>query len=96
MQNQVSANVVPGTDAKSLRGFIGENVKDGSKVYTDDHGGYIGLPNVEHETIRHSAREYVREQIHTNGIESFLVNAQARLRRHVPPHEREAPRPLCE
>ena len=42
-----------------------------SKVITDDHGGYRGLGNVERETVRHSAREYVRDQIHTNGIESF-------------------------
>ena len=46
-------------------------MKPGSKVFTDDHGGYRGLGNVEHETIGHSAREYVRDQIHTNGIESF-------------------------
>ena len=38
-------------------------------VYTDDHGGYQGLP-FEHEAIRHLG-EYVRDQAHTNGIESF-------------------------
>ena len=30
---------------------------------------YDGLPN--HETVRHSVSEYVQEQAHTNGIESF-------------------------
>ena len=38
-------------------------------MYTDDHGGYAGLPN--HETVRHSVSEYVNGQAHTNGIESF-------------------------
>ena len=38
-------------------------------VYTDDHGGYEGLPN--HETVKHSAGEYVSDMAHTNGIESF-------------------------
>lgn len=39
-------------------------------VYTDDHRSYIGLP-YEHESVNHSVGEYVREQAHTNGIESF-------------------------
>ena len=38
-------------------------------MYTDDHRGYVGLPN--HETVRHSVKEYVNGQAHTNGIESF-------------------------
>ena len=38
-------------------------------VYTDDHGGYEGLPH--HETVKHSAGEYVSDMAHTNGIESF-------------------------
>ncbi|MDE2815481.1 MAG: IS1595 family transposase [Chloroflexota bacterium] len=69
--NQVSAKAVQGTDSETLEGFVNEKVKPGSKVITDDHGGYRGLGNVDHETVRHSAKEYVREQIHTNGIESF-------------------------
>ena len=38
--NQVKAAVVPHTDQRSLEGFIKERVEPGSKVYTDDHGGY--------------------------------------------------------
>ena len=45
------------------------DVEPGAKVYTDDHGGYAGLPN--HETVRHSVKEYVDGMAHTNGIESF-------------------------
>ena len=41
----------------------------GATVYTDDHGGYEGLSN--HETVKHSAGEYVSNMAHTNGIESF-------------------------
>ena len=40
-----------------------------AKVYTDEHGGYIGLPN--HETIKHSVGQYVAGMAHANGIESF-------------------------
>ena len=67
--NRVSARVVERTDGETLQGFIHERTKDGATVYTDEHGAYCGLPN--HETVRHSIGEYVREQAHTNGIESF-------------------------
>ena len=53
-----------------------EGVTDpGATVYTDKHGGYTGLPNLfnrlTHETVNHSAGEYVRGKAHTNGVESF-------------------------
>ena len=67
--NRVSAKVINNTDQLTLQSFVVANVEDGAKVYTDDHGGYVGLPN--HETVRHSVKEYVNGQAHTNGIESF-------------------------
>ncbi len=70
--NQVKGKVVKNTDQESLQGFIRERVEPGSTVYTDDHGGYnrIGL-DFNHAAVRHSVREYVKGQVHTNGIESF-------------------------
>ena len=67
--NRVSAAVVKNVDQPTLHGFVSANVEPGTKVYTDDHGGYEGLPN--HETVRHSVKEYVNGMAHTNGIESF-------------------------
>ena len=67
--NRVSAAVIDNTDQLTLQGFVVKNVEPGAKVYTDDHGGYVGLPN--HETVRHSVKEYVNGQAHTNGVESF-------------------------
>ena len=67
--NRVTAAVIDNVDQPTLQGFVAENVEPGAKVYTDDHGGYVGLPN--HETVRHSVKEYVNGQAHTNGIESF-------------------------
>ena len=67
--NRVSAKVIEDTGQITLQGFVSDNVKAGAKVYTDDHGGYAGLPN--HETVRHSVKEYVNGMAHTNGIESF-------------------------
>ena len=68
--NRVSAVVVEGTDAKTLQGFVGDRAAKGATVYTDDHGGYQGMP-FEHETVKHSISEYVSGMAHTNGIESF-------------------------
>ena len=67
--NRVSAKVVNSTDQPTLHGFVADNVEPGAKVYTDDHRGYIGLPN--HESVRHSFYEYVKGDVHVNGIESF-------------------------
>ena len=68
--NRVSAAVVGNTDAKTLQSFVGERAAKGATVYTDDHGGYQGMP-FEHESVKHSISEYVNGQAHTNGIESF-------------------------
>ena len=69
--NRVSADVIEGTDGETLKGFVVDNVKEGAKVYTDDHAGYHGMWGFDHESVKHSVGEYVRDQAHTNGIESF-------------------------
>ena len=68
--NRVSATVVAGTGAASLQGFVASRADAGAKVYTDQGAGYKGMP-FDHETVNHSVSEYVRDQAHTNGIESF-------------------------
>ncbi|MYA97887.1 MAG: IS1595 family transposase [Nitrospinae bacterium] len=69
--NQIKASVVESTDRETLQGFIKDNVKEGAKVYTDDHASYQDMPGFDHEAVKHSVGEYVREQAHTNGVESF-------------------------
>jgi len=67
----VIAKHVNGTDASTLQGFIGTNVVAGSTVYTDNFKAYNGLSGYNHDTVNHSVGEYVKQQVHTNGIESF-------------------------
>lgn len=67
--NTVSAQVVEHTNQEALQGFVNDRIAPGTKIYTDEHGGYIGLEN--HETVKHSVSEYVNGMAHTNGIESF-------------------------
>ena len=68
--NKVVAKPVPERTKEELHGFISSKVAPEAKVYTDDHRSYIGLP-YNHESVNHSIGEYVKEQAHTNGVESF-------------------------
>ena len=68
--NRIRASVVPGTDARTLQGFVTSRTAEDAKVYTDQGAGYQGMP-FDHETVNHSVNEFVRDQAHTNGIESF-------------------------
>ena len=68
--NQVAAKVIRNTDAETLQGFVLDHAAEGATVYTDDASVYDSLP-FAHETVKHSVKEYVRRQAHTNGIESF-------------------------
>jgi transposase-like protein len=66
------AEIVANTEAATLHGVIQRNVEPGSMIHTDEHRGYNGLKakSYKHETVTHSAGEFVREGITTNGIES--------------------------
>ena len=68
---QVKAEVISDTTSETLQGFVTDHTEEGSTVYTDDAKAYRGMPSREHEAVKHSISEYVREQAHTNGIESF-------------------------
>ena len=50
--------------------FIVEHADAFATVYTDDASAYQRLP-FNHESVKHSVGEYVKEQAHTNGVESF-------------------------
>ena len=66
---KVSAAVVSDTGARTLRHFIADRVTGGATIYTDEHAGYHGIPN--RKAVKHSVGEFVRDQAHTNGVESF-------------------------
>lgn len=55
---------------RTLQGFIHANTDLSAQVYTDEHGAYEGV-NRAHEAVKHSTAEFVRQEAHTNGIESF-------------------------
>jgi transposase-like protein len=59
-------------DGATLEFAIIDRVEPGSTIHTDEWRGYAGLKYLDykHETIRHSAGEYVRDDVTTNGIEA--------------------------
>lgn len=60
--------------AERLIPHIVEFAKEGSRIVTDEWSGYRSLTErhgYEHNTVDHSAKEYVRGDAHTNSIESF-------------------------
>ena len=67
--NTVKATAVEHTDALTLQDFVNDARVEGATVYTDEHRSYEALDH--HEAVKHSVREYVKDQAHTNGIESF-------------------------
>ena len=66
--NRISTAPVVDTTADTLESFVEDRVAMGVRVYTDDNASYQRLP--DHHTVRHSSGEYVRGDVHTNGIES--------------------------
>ena len=86
--NKVSAEVVPDTTARTLQCFVEENVVSDAKLYTDDGSSYRNMPFFDHESVNHSAGEYVRGDAGTQGIESFwslLKRAHMGTFHHISP-----------
>src|SRR5580698_8055814 len=70
---RVHAETIPNAKTDSLRNVVLRNVERGSRVTTDEHKGYTLLKRdgYQHDFVNHTRHEYVRDDIHTNSIESF-------------------------
>jgi transposase-like protein len=68
----VRAKVIPNVKRNVLQREILDGVEKGSTVYTDGHPGYdqLLLNGYLHQVINHT-EEYVRGQVHTQGIDNF-------------------------
>lgn len=69
---QLRVERIPNVRRDTLHGFIGRTVKDEAEaIYTDEFAGYLGIEDndTRHETVNHSAEEWVVGDVHTNGIE---------------------------
>ena len=68
--NHVAAKVIESATNATARDFIEDKASSETTVYSDESKIYKRLPN-PHESVNHSVMEFVRGEIHTNGIESF-------------------------
>jgi hypothetical protein len=69
---QIRAHVIPNVRRATLQGEILKHVEKKSKIFTDAAIGYYNLSAQDfiHETVNHM-EEYVRGEVHTQGIENF-------------------------
>jgi transposase len=70
---QVMTKVVPDNKGDTILPIIEDNVGKGSTVHTDTLRSYHPLAKAgyNHESVSHSTGEYVRGNVHVNGIENF-------------------------
>lgn len=70
---QVRLRHVPNTKKETLHAFVKSVARDDTEAfYTDEWRAYMGIAdeNTRHETVNHSADEWVVGDVHTNGIEN--------------------------
>jgi transposase-like protein len=78
---KVRAHVIPQVKREVLMDAILANIEKGSTIYSDGLNDYKPLRNMDfmHDTVNH-VTEYVRGQVHTQGIENFWSLLKRSLR----------------
>lgn len=73
---QAVAKVITNVRTKTLMPYITKHVAPSSPVFTDELRSYrrLTLMGYRHETIQHSAKEYVRGEVHVNNVENLWSN----------------------
>jgi transposase len=86
---QVRLTVAAHSDGATLKGVVGEATRPGATVYTDEWGGYNGLPSMGlgHATVCHAEREWARDddgdgirEVHDNTLEGLWTGLRNFLR----------------
>ena len=72
---RVKTRPIANVTGKTLKDAIREDVHASARIITDENSAYTGI-GAEfaggHQTVCHSAREYVRGDVHSNTIEGFF------------------------
>jgi transposase-like protein len=65
---------VPFADKAGVQKIVKENIAKESRLHTDESRLYFGMDQhfADHETVRHTAKEYVRDDVHTNSAEGYF------------------------
>jgi transposase-like protein len=98
---RVRLRVAPDATTESIQGFLADVVApDAEAIYTDGWRAYRGIADEDtrHEWVDHTAKEWVRGQVHTNTVESVwslfdrsVIGAYHKLSmKHLPAYLDEA------
>ena len=65
---------IKSANADTIREALFRNVSRKSLLHTDESALYTGIGRAfaDHDTVKHSAKEYVRGDVHTNTVEGFF------------------------
>jgi transposase len=69
----VAPFVVTRANAETAENLLAVTTDPAAKIVTDEYGAYHGLKakGYNHESVNHGREEWVRGDVHTNGIEGF-------------------------
>jgi len=61
-------------DKETVQGIVVDNIARESRLHTDESKLYFGADQhfATHETVKHSAKEYARGDVHTNSAEGYF------------------------
>ncbi len=98
---EVRLRLAPDAKSATVKAFLRNVIHDDAEaIYTDENRVYHGIAdeNTRHETVNHSADEWVHGQVHTNTVESVwslfdrsVIGAYHKLSvKHLPAYLDEA------
>lgn len=67
---KVRTKVIPNRKKSAIQAEVRKHVEAGSALFTDALKSYEGLTEFQHQVVDHAV-EYVRDNVHTNGMENF-------------------------
>lgn len=78
---RVYAQIIPDTTRDEVMPIIRATVKSGADIYTDGWRSYDALAvyGYNHKKVNHEKSEFVKEDVHINGVESFWSYTKRRL-----------------
>lgn len=70
-EGELRAEHIPSDKIEHVHKYVRDNVEPGSRLMTDEDRAFKGLRGeYVHHAVKHSLGEYVRDDVHSNGIES--------------------------
>jgi hypothetical protein len=65
---------VPVAEKVSVQKIVKDNIAGETRLHTDESRLYFGMDQhfADHETVHHTAKEYVRGDVHTNSGEGYF------------------------